>query len=567
MQALRGARSGAGMAEPDPASTLAPGRRAGPISSARMALLFMVMLTTAAGNTAMQSVMPSIGTKLGVEDVWISLAYTWSALLWVICAPIWARRSDRRGRKAMMAVGLIGFILSFGLCGVVIVAGLEGLIGASLTLGLFAASRSLYGGFGSAAPPAVQAYVASRTPRAQRTKALALLASSFGLGTVIGPAIAPLLIFPNASGLAGPFFVFAGFGIAVLIALRLRLPDDDPTFAARGQVAAAPFSASAGGTVSAQRGGDFDEDTGPIPVLRWRDRRLRPWLVVGLVGGHAQAALLGLSGFFVLDRLGLRDDPGAGAGPVGTVLMAGAGATLLAQWGLIPKLNMGPRTSVLAGMALSLVGTACFAFAYDLHTIALGFAVASLGFGLYRPGFTAGASLAVSRAEQGRPNSHMRCPKHHRGFEIVAHAHAQPGQAIVVGQLAEQREERGRLDPGGGQAHQPGERNVGTARLRDQCGQIADCTAALLLLRTDVDLNETRHPLAGFVHRPRQRDEQRGPVERMDAIEQRDGFVGLVRLELANQVKPGRRVCLAQLWPLLGGFLDPIFTKHALTGS
>ena len=389
------------MAEPDPAPAFAPLRRAGAISRTRMALLFMVMLTTAAGNTAMQSVMPSIGAELGVADVWISLAYTWSALLWVVCAPLWARRSDRRGRKAMMALGLVGFSLSFGLCGAVLVAGLEGLIGATTTLLLFAAARSLYGGFGSAAPPAVQAYVASRTPRGERTKALALVASSFGLGTVIGPAIAPLLIFPGAAGLAGPFFVFAGFGIAVVIALRLRLPDDDPAYAARGQVAAEPFSASAGGTAAPP---DLDNEAlaGDIPNLHWRDRRLRPWLIAGLLGGHAQAALLGLAGFFVLDRLGLRGDPGAGAGPVGTVLMAGAGATLLAQWGLIPKLNLGPRASVLAGMALALVGTAGFAFAYDLHTIALGFAVASLGFGLFRPGFTAGASLAVTRAEQGQ---------------------------------------------------------------------------------------------------------------------------------------------------------------------
>lgn len=386
------------MAEPDPALTSIP--RTGAISRTRMALLFMVMLTTAAGNTAMQSVMPSIGTELGVADVWISLAYTWSALLWVICAPLWARRSDRRGRKAMMALGLIGFILSFGLCGAVLVAGLEGLIGATATLALFAVARGLYGGFGSAAPPAVQAYVASRTPRSQRTKALALVASSFGLGTVLGPAIAPLLIFPGASGLVGPFFIFAGFGVAVLIALRLRLPDDDPSYAARGQVAAAPFSASAGSAVPPYA--ESDGLTEEIPDLHWRDRRLRPWLVAGLLGGHAQAALLGLAGFFVLDRLGLRDDPGAGAGPVGTVLMAGAGATLLAQWGLIPNLNLGPRTSVLWGMALALVGTACFAFAWDLHTIALGFAIASLGFGLYRPGFTAGASLAVTRAEQGQ---------------------------------------------------------------------------------------------------------------------------------------------------------------------
>ena len=38
---------------------------------------------------------------------------------------------------------------------------------------------------------------------------------------------------------------------------------------------------------------------------------------------------------------------------------------------------------------------------YDLYGITIGFAVASLGFGFTRPGFTAGASLAVPLAEQG----------------------------------------------------------------------------------------------------------------------------------------------------------------------
>jgi MFS family permease len=383
------------------------------VTRGRMVLLFMVMLVTAAGNTAMQSVMPSIGTELGVEDFWISLAYTWSALLWVICAPIWARRSDRRGRKSMMAVGLVGFITSMALCGLVLIFGLAGLISATSTLIFFAAARSLYGGFGSAAPPAVQAYVASRTARSERTQAMALIASSFGLGTVIGPALAPLLIFPH-TGLVGPFFAFALIAILVLIALRFRLPDDNPTFAARGYVVAAPFSASSNSQMDEDD--DEDEDEGAsssqdpsiakpqldIPDLSWRDRRIRPWLVAGLLGGHAQAATLGIIGFFILDRLGLRADPSAGTGPIGLVLMCGAIATLLAQWGLIPMLKLGPRASTMWGMALALIGVAMFSVAYDLHTIALGFAIASLGFGLYRPGFTAGASLAVRRIEQGQ---------------------------------------------------------------------------------------------------------------------------------------------------------------------
>lgn len=368
-----------------------------------MALLFMVMLTTAAGNTAMQSVMPSIGTSLGVDDVWISLAYSWSALLWVVCAPIWAERSDRRGRKAMMALGISGFIASFLLCGLMLWLGLAGILPAFWALLLFAAARSLYGGFGSAAPPAVQAYVASRTPRSERTQALSLIASSFGLGTVIGPALAPLMVMP-VLGLAGPFLVFALIGAITLIALRLRLPNDEPQFAARGSAYESPYSGSPTSEVAEEtRDDDEDEDCGPEPgKLRWFEPRLRPWVICGLLGGHAQAMVLGIAGFLVLDRLGLRSDPMAGAGPVGLVLMAGAIATLLAQWGLIPRLNLGPRAASLSGIAIAAVGTIVLALGQNLHTIALGYSIASLGFGLFRPGTTSGTSLALTRAEQGR---------------------------------------------------------------------------------------------------------------------------------------------------------------------
>lgn len=396
------------MADSDPSPSIAPAPPALPrsIPRGRMALLFMVMLVTAAGNTAMQSVMPSIGTALGVNDVWISLAYSWSALLWVVCAPIWADRSDQRGRKAMMALGLSGFIVSMGFCGFALWLGLTNALPAIWALIAFAAARSLYGGFGSAAPPAVQAYVASRTPRSERTQALSLIASSFGLGTVIGPALAPLMVLPLL-GLTGPFIIFALIGAAALVALRLRLPNDEPQFPARGNAYAYAAGSTAGhrdeenGTESSEPI-DGEDDSLPEGKLRWMDPRLRPWVTVGLLGGHAQAMILGISGFLVLDRLGLRDTPAEGAGPVGLVLMAGALATLLAQWGLIPRLHLGPRAASLWGIAVAAIGVAVLGGAQNLHSIALGYAIASLGFGLFRPGTTAGTSLAVSRAEQGR---------------------------------------------------------------------------------------------------------------------------------------------------------------------
>ena len=71
------------MADSKPNSIEKPAR---PISNGRMALLFTVMLVTAAGNTAMQSVMPSIGTALEVSDVWISLFFGIGVITVVVLA-------------------------------------------------------------------------------------------------------------------------------------------------------------------------------------------------------------------------------------------------------------------------------------------------------------------------------------------------------------------------------------------------------------------------------------------------------------------------------------------------
>jgi MFS family permease len=362
----------------------------------RIAILFLVMLVSAAGNTAMQSALPAIASELDMPDVWVSLAFTWSALLWVLMAPKWARLSDKRGRRALMSIGVLGFIGSMGLCGTVLWLGLHGYVGAAATFIGFAVFRSLYGGFGSAAPPAVQAYIAARTERAERAKALSLLASSFGLGTVLGPALAHFLIF-EPLGLAGPLILFAAFGILVMVALRLRLPNDTPRFEARGIVTAYPNAATV------NQPAEDEESALPQETvrLRWLEERLRGWLLAGLIGGHAQAVLLGVVGFLVRDRLGLESLPKEAVAATGTVMFVGAMATLLAQWGLIPILSVSPRNSVLWGSIIALLGVSIVGISHDINGITLGFAIASLGFGLYRPGFTAGASLAVSRAEQG----------------------------------------------------------------------------------------------------------------------------------------------------------------------
>ncbi len=357
-------------------------------------LLFLVMLVLGAGNTALQSVMPAIGRSLHIADSIIALAFSVSALVWVIAAPIWANRSDRTGRRRMVLLGLAGFSVSVLLCGIILTAGIHGLIGPIATILAFIAARVIYGLFGAAAPPAAQAILASRTTRAERTKALTLLSSAFGLGTIVGPALAPFFVLPFV-GLAGPAYFFAAGGFVVLAATWVMLSDDTPGDDTRGAATSYPSIGGnlTGASVTAATSAKSRDG------IALTDPRIWPWMLTGLVMGHAQAMAGQAMGFLVLDRMML--PPTQAQQAIGIVLMTGAGAALLVQWGIIPLLNLSPRRLVLTGLTLGAIGCVLVAFANSLYGIATAFGLLSAGFGFARPGYTAGSSLAVGPELQG----------------------------------------------------------------------------------------------------------------------------------------------------------------------
>jgi MFS family permease len=370
--------------------------KARPQIAPEFTLLFIVMLVIGAGNTALQSVMPAIGRSLRIPDSAIALAFSVSALVWVIAAPLWARRSDRTGRRRMVLTGIAGFSVSVLLCGLFLTAGIRGAIPPLATLAAFIGARMIYGLFGAAAPPAAQAILASRTTRAQRTKALTMLASAFGLGTILGPALASYFVLPGV-GLAGPAYFFATAGFLVFLATWRWLPDDTPGVQARGAVTSYPSiggnmtGASVTAATAAQTSGD----------IKLTDPRIWPWMLVGLVMGHAQAMAGQAMAFLVIDRLHLEPTTIVSQQTIGLVLTAGAVAALLVQWGLIPQLNLKPRAMVIVGLALAAAGCTMISLAGSLFSIAMAFGVASAGFGFARPGYTAGSSLAVGPELQG----------------------------------------------------------------------------------------------------------------------------------------------------------------------
>ncbi|PHY21196.1 MFS transporter [Caulobacter sp. BP25] len=344
------------------------------------AILFGVSVATALGNTGMLSVLPAIGRQIGIPDAMVAAIFSLSAVLWAVTSPFWARQSDLRGRKPLIMLGLAGFCVSMTLCAIVVSAGLHHLAPPMVIFVLFLLCRALFGGVGSAANPATQAYMADRTSREERTQSMATLAGAFGLGTVVGPLLAPLFVLPGV-GLAGPMFAFALIAAIMLVVVHRGLPET--------------FKPGRGDTPPRRRAALPWRGEG---AALWRDPRLKPFLIYGFLVAACQTAQTQTLGFLIIDKLGL--PPVKAQSFITLAMAAGAVAGLLAQWGLIRMFRMGPRELLRWGAAAAVLGNVVVALAPDYAGVAIGYAIACLGYGFARPGFTAGASLSVSAKEQ-----------------------------------------------------------------------------------------------------------------------------------------------------------------------
>ena len=348
------------------------------------AIIFGVSLVTAMGNTGMISVLPAIGRSIGIPDPMVAAIFSLSALLWAFSSPWWARASDRHGRKPLMLIGLSGFMFSMIACALVVLAGLHKLAAPMVIFICFLFARALFGLFGAASNPATQAYVAEHTPPEKRTQSMSSLAGAFGLGTVIGPFVAPLFVLPLI-GLSGPMFGFALLAGVMLFVVWKFLPESK-------HMPVAPVKAEIAKDAA---GGDATKEK---PM--WRDPRVTPFLIYGFIVAVCQTAQGQTLGFLIIDKLQL--SPLQAQGFIAIAMMFGAMAGLLAQWGIIRMFEMTPRQLLRWGVAVAALGNVIVAFQPTYGAVVAGYAISSLGFGLARPGFTAGSSLAVGMHEQAR---------------------------------------------------------------------------------------------------------------------------------------------------------------------
>jgi len=337
-------------------------------------LLFLCLMATSIGNSMLFAILPPLARELTVDEVYVGVIYTLSALLFLVMSPVWGALSDRYGRRPLITFGLSMFAVSCVVFATGAWAGQVGLLPPLVAIFAMALSRSIFGGLGSATNPAAQAYVADRTAPSERTEALASLTAAFGLGTVIGPALAGA--FSERIGIAAFMSAVALLVAGMAVAVRLLLPERTPP-----------------------------KKTGrPInPLVQFQfagDPRLTAFMIYGCLIWMAQAAALQSLGFYIMDRLGADQSEGLQLGSV--ALTAGAAGLLFAQLVVIPALKTSPRVLMALGAGMMVLGNVEMVFAPNYAAIVFGYMMNAFGFGLARSGFTAGASLAVNPEEQGR---------------------------------------------------------------------------------------------------------------------------------------------------------------------
>lgn len=225
----------------------------------------------------------------------------------------------------------------------------------------------------SLSPAIARAAIADVTvDSAARVKGMARLGVTQGVGQVIGSAVGGLLaIF----GLMVPLVAVPVFLVLAVVLVRIRLQPQSPTELRKRPRTVKPT-----------------------------DRRVLPFLLCCAGMYLTLGVIQVIVGFLVQDRLDVTDDR-AGLLTGLALLVAGAGV-VVSQAVIMPRSRWGPGTLLRVGASTAAVGFLLMVPAAPsapltavLLYVAVG--VVAPGTGTATPGFTAGASLQVTPAEQG----------------------------------------------------------------------------------------------------------------------------------------------------------------------
>jgi DHA1 family tetracycline resistance protein-like MFS transporter len=184
--------------------------------------LLAITFVDVLGFTLLIPILPFYAEHFGATPTTVGAIYATVAVCSLVSSPFWGRLSDRIGRKGVLLAAQVASLLGF----VLLASGT-----ALWTIFLAHAVEGLGGG----GLGVTQAYVTDVTRPDQRARAFGLVGATYGLGFLIGPASAGLLV---RLGYHAPFWAAAALGLLTIVLTLAILPES------RGPVSAAPSLAA-----------------------------------------------------------------------------------------------------------------------------------------------------------------------------------------------------------------------------------------------------------------------------------------------------------------------------------
>lgn len=368
------------------------------------ALVAIALFTYTAQNMLNVSIAP-LSRALNLPEWIVGAAVSLAATAVTALSQFWGRRSIAWGRRRVILLALFLALTAGTLFSAAVWARAAGYIGAFLAAGAIMAARGpFFGAAVAAIPPTGQALVAEVTPdEASRVRGTSAFSGAINLSVMVGSLVSSAL---GAWWIFGPVHATPIFVLIALAIALIWLPRDGASTRTRRRLPrlsaedTAPEKAAPASSTEATDNASGAKATAELPPrVRWTDRRIAPWIASVFGIYFANGVVQITMGFLVQDRGGL--EPAPAVSVTALMLLANATGAMLMQLIVVPRLGWGPRRLLRAGMTLALVALACLTIAPSLWALAASTFAMGVASGMASPGYSAGASLAVTAREQG----------------------------------------------------------------------------------------------------------------------------------------------------------------------
>ena len=339
--------------------------------------LMLIIVFVSMGQSVYWQTMPIIGREFNFTEIEINTLVSLSAAMFIVFTPFWGKLSDKIGRKAVLLIGLSGYVLSNIIFLYSATLGLVGFIAGFPLLMVLLGARIINSAIGAASRPASGAYVADVTTEEERSSGMGKFGAANNIGTILGPVLVGSLVGLNIFniqipqfGLLTPLIVMSFLMTIAAIFVYIFLPNNRQIL-------------------------DQGIKSSDLVI----DNKLKLLISIGVIIFTAFAMVQSVTAFYIQDRFGYSLDETAQT----TALLLGTMAlmAIVTQLTIVQRYKGGPLNLIKFSVPLFILSCLFIIFSPNFLFLFMGMAAMGLGMGLASPGYTSAASLNADKDNQG----------------------------------------------------------------------------------------------------------------------------------------------------------------------